>query len=92
VFYPDIYDFDPLLIKTEIQNFDIIITDKIIKKYDCLINEVMHNQFKQKILNNIKKFMYEKLMLIDFRRIFSREELSKKDSLLKNLILDGEGE
>ncbi|MCX6821942.1 MAG: nucleotide sugar dehydrogenase [Candidatus Aenigmarchaeota archaeon] len=81
----DVYGFDPLLNKEEIKNFGVNAMDNLKGKFDCVIFTVAHDQFKQMTLDSINKFMKEKSVLIDVRRMFNREEANKKGFYYKTL-------
>jgi UDP-N-acetyl-D-galactosamine dehydrogenase len=81
-FNVDIYGYDPLLSKKEIEAFGI-------PKYspdsgimmDCLIVTVAHKEFTQMSLVDLKRFSTEKTVLVDVRRIFEKKNSQDLDFL-----------
>jgi len=75
----EVYGFDPLLSKKEIERFGVHIGSRQLKgEYDCVIFAVAHNQFKEYTLDFIKTYMNEKPVLIDVRRMFDPNAAEKK--------------
>ena len=81
----EIYGYDPLLSKKEIKSFDIITLDDLSLKMDCVIITVAHEKFKRLTLDDIKKIMKDKPVLIDVRRIFDDQEAESKGFYYKTL-------
>jgi UDP-N-acetyl-D-mannosaminuronate dehydrogenase len=83
----DVYGYDPLLSKEEIEGFDVkaldILDVKI--KMDGVIVAVAHDEFKRKTLDEIKKFMNDTPVLIDVRGMFREEEAKKKGVYYRRL-------
>ena len=74
----DVYGYDPLLSKEEIEGFGVKALDELNVKEDCVIMAVAHDEFKKMDLEDIKKFMNAKPVLIDIRGTFDAEEAKKK--------------
>ena len=53
----EIYGYNPLLSREEIEGFDVKALDNLDMKIDCVIVAVAHDEFKKIKLENIKKFM-----------------------------------
>jgi UDPglucose 6-dehydrogenase/UDP-N-acetyl-D-galactosamine dehydrogenase len=70
------YGYDPLLSKEEIDAFGVKALDNLdVKlKMDGVIVAVAHDEFKKMKLENIKKFMNNKPIIVDVRGIFDGEE------------------
>jgi UDP-N-acetyl-D-mannosaminuronate dehydrogenase len=51
-------------------------------KMDCIIVAVAHDEFKKMKLENVKKFMNEKPVLIDVREMFDGEDAKGERVLL----------
>ena len=69
----DVYGHDPLLSKEEIDGFGVKALNELNvknEKMDCAIVAVAHDAFKRMKLENVKKFMNDKPVLIDVRSIF----------------------
>ncbi len=72
----DVYGHDPMLSKEEIEGFGVKALDNLdVKiKMDGVIVAVAHDEFKKIKLENIKKFMNDKPVIIDVRGMFDEEE------------------
>jgi len=57
----DVYGYDPLLSKEEIEAFDVKSLDELEVKVDCVIGAVAHDEFRRMRLKDIAKFMNDKL-------------------------------
>ena len=66
----DVYGYDPLLSKGEIEAFGVNALDEFNVIMDCVIVAVAHDEFKKTELDDIKKFMNDKPVLIDVRGMF----------------------
>lgn len=85
VFGVDLYGYDPLLSKEEIDNFGVKTLNDLNMKTDCVIISVAHDEFKKMTLENIKKMMNGKPVLIDVRGIFDRDKANKNGFYYKTL-------
>jgi len=86
----DVYGYDPLLSREEIEDFGVKTLDfsfstgflfskkKKCVKVDCVVVAVAHDEFKKMDLEDIKKFMNAKPVLIDIRGTFDAEEAKMK--------------
>ena len=74
----DVYGYDPLLSKEEIKQFGVKAIDNLNVKVDCVIAAVAHNEFKKMKLDDIKKFMNNKPIIVDVRGMFDDEEAKRK--------------
>ena len=74
----NLYGYDPLLSLKQINEFNVKAVDELVIKFDCIIITVAHDEFKKMTLDDIKKFMNEKPVLIDVRGMF------EKDIAIKN--------
>ncbi len=81
----EVYGYDPLLGKDEIEGFGIKALDELNMKVDCVIVAVAHDEFQKMKLGDAKKFMTDNPVLIDVRGIFSEEEAKSKGFLYKRL-------
>lgn len=70
----DIYAMDPLLSKEQIEAFGVKAFIDSDAKIDCVIISVAHDQFKKMALDDIRRFMSEKPVLIDVRGMFDRKD------------------
>ena len=84
-FNAEIYGYDPLLSKKEIKSFGIKTLDDLSVKMDCVIVTVAHDEFKRLTLDDMKKFMKDKPVLIDVRGIFDNKEAKSKGFYYKTL-------
>jgi len=69
----DLYGYDPLLSLKQINEFNVKAVDELVIKFDCIIITVAHDEFKKMTLDDIKKFMNEKPVLIDVRGMFDKK-------------------
>ena len=92
----DAYGYDPLLSKEEIEAFGVkaldfsfstgfLFSKKKKCKVDCVIVAVAHDKFKQMILEDVKKFMNDKPVVIDIRGMFDGEEVKKNNFYYRRL-------
>ena len=81
----DLYVYDPLLSKAEIDNFGVKALNDLNMKTDCVIISVAHDEFKKMTLEDIKKIMNGKPVLIDVRGIFNKDNANKKGFYYKTL-------
>ena len=91
-----IYGYDPLLSKEEIEEFGVksldfsfstgfLFSKKKKCKVDCVIVAVAHDKFKKMTLEDVKKFMNDKPVVIDIRGMFDGEEAKKNDFYYRGL-------
>ena len=69
-----VYGYDPLLSKEEIEAFGVKALDDFNVIMDCVIVAVAHDEFKKMKLDDIRKFVNNKPVLVDIRRMFNREK------------------
>ena len=69
-----VYGYDPLLSKEEIEAFGVKAFDDFNVIIDCVIVAVAHDEFKKMKLDDIRKFVNNKPVLVDIRRMFNREK------------------
>ena len=81
----DIYGYDPLLSKEEIEGFGVKALNELNIRGDCVIIAVAHDEFKKMKFNDIKKFMNDKPLLIDVRGMFDEEEVREKGFYYRRL-------
>ncbi len=84
----EIYGYDPLLTKEEIEEFGVKaldemlqITDRILLpegRMDCVIVAVAHDEFRKMKLEDAKKFMNDKPVLVDVRGMLNGEEAKEE--------------
>jgi len=89
----EVFGYDPLLSKEEIEAFGVNalddmlqITDNILPiadRMDCVIVAVAHDAFRKMKLEDVKKFMNDKPVLIDVRGMFEGEEAIKIIKVVK---------
>ena len=82
-----IYGYDPLLSREEIEAFGVkaLDLDNLDVKVDCVIVAVAHDKFKKMTLEDVKKFMNDKPVVIDIRGMFDGEEVKKNDFYYRGL-------
>ena len=81
----DVYGYDPLLSKEEIEAFGVNALDDFNVIMDCVIVAVAHDEFKKIGLDDIRKFMNDKPIIVDVRGMFDEEEANKKGFYYKRL-------
>lgn len=81
----DLYGHDPLLSKEQIESFGVKALNELNVKTDCVVVTVMHDEFKTITLEDLKKSMNEKPVLIDVRGKFDLQEAKKFGFLYKTL-------
>ena len=81
------YGYDPLLSKEEIEGFGVNSLDNLnVKlKMDGVSVAVAHDEFKKMKLENVKKFMNNKPIIVDVRGIFNGEEAKRKGFYYRGL-------
>jgi len=77
--------YDPLLSKEEIEGFGVKALDNLDVKIDCVIVAVAHDEFKRKTLDEIKKFMNAKPVVIDVRSMYKAKDTMEKGFYYKAL-------
>jgi len=81
----EIYGYDPLLSKEEIEAFGVKALDDFNVIMDCVIIAVAHDVFKKMKLDDIKKFMNDKPAIVDVRGMFDAGEAEGMGFLYKTL-------
>jgi UDPglucose 6-dehydrogenase/UDP-N-acetyl-D-galactosamine dehydrogenase len=81
----DVYGYDPLLSKKQIDSFGVKALDVLNVRADCVIVTVIHDKFKKMTFENILDIMNDKPVLIDVRGMFDKEEFQKRGVLYKTL-------
>jgi UDPglucose 6-dehydrogenase/UDP-N-acetyl-D-galactosamine dehydrogenase len=83
----DVYGYDPMLSKEEIEGFGVKALDNLdVKlKMDGVIVAVAHDEFKRKTLDEIKKFMNDKPVVIDVRGMFDEAAAKGKEFYYRGL-------
>ena len=81
----NVYGYDPLLSKEEIEAFSVNALDDFNVIMDCVIVAVAHDEFKRMKLDDIRKFVNDKPVLVDVRRMFDEQEANKKGFYYKRL-------
>ena len=69
----EVYGYDPLLSREEIESFGVKASANLDVKVDCVIVAVAHEEFKKIKLDEIKKFMNDKPVIVDVRGMFDEE-------------------
>ena len=70
----NVYGYDPLLSKEEIEAFGVKSSANLCVKVDCVIVAVAHDEFKKMKLDDIRKFMNNKPIIVDARGMFDEEK------------------
>ena len=76
----DAYGYDPLLSKEKIEGFGVKALDDLdVKiKMDGVIVAVAHDEFERMTLEDMKRIMNDKPVLIDVRGMFNGEKANRK--------------
>jgi UDPglucose 6-dehydrogenase/UDP-N-acetyl-D-galactosamine dehydrogenase len=77
-FCVEIYGYDPLLSKEEIEAFGVKSLDELNMKVDCVIVAVAHDAFKKMKLEDLARMTNDKPVLVDVRGMFDEEEAKEK--------------
>lgn len=84
-FQCDLYGYDPMISKNEIEKFGIKNVDNLNKiQVDCIIITVIHDSFKTLSIENLISMMKNNPILIDVRGFYS-EEAKKRHIIYKKL-------
>jgi len=86
----DVYGYDPLLSKEEIEAFSVKSSANLDVKMDCVIVAVAHEEFKNKSFLSTGSFFRKKVLnnapvLIDVRGMFNGEEAKRKGFYYRRL-------
>jgi UDPglucose 6-dehydrogenase/UDP-N-acetyl-D-galactosamine dehydrogenase len=83
----DVYGYDPMLSREEIERFGVKAFDdfNVKIKMDGVIVAVAHDEFKMMKLENVKKFTNDKPVIVDVRGMFNGEEAKRKGFYYKTL-------
>ena len=81
----EVYGYDPLLSKKEIEGFGVKALDELNVKADCVIVAVAHNASREIALGDLKKMMNSNPVLIDVRGVFDEEETKGKGFYYRRL-------
>ena len=81
------YGYDPLLSKEEIGGFGVNALDNLdVKiKMDGVIVAVAHDEFRKMKLEDVKKFMNDKPVLLDVRGMFDEAAAKGKEFYYRGL-------
>jgi len=79
------FGYDPLLEKGDIENFGVDALERLSVKVDAVIITVAHDEFKKIDLEDIKKFMNDKPVLIDVRGMYDVKDAERKDFYYRRL-------
>jgi UDP-N-acetyl-D-mannosaminuronate dehydrogenase len=75
----EVYGYDLLLTKDEIEAFTLKALDNLDVKGDCVIVAMEHDEFERMKLEDVKKFMNNAPVLIDVRGMFDGAEAKEKE-------------
>ena len=81
----DVFGYDPLLSKEEIGGFGVKALDNLDMKVDGVVVTAAHDEFKKMNLNEIKKFMNDKPVIVDARGMFDEGEAKEKGFYYESL-------
>ena len=73
----EVYGYDPHLSMDEVEEFGVKALNELNIRGDCVIIAVAHDEFKKMKLDEIKKFMNDKPVLIDVRGMFDEKEVKE---------------
>jgi len=79
------FGYDPLLEKGDVENFGVDALERLSVKVDAVIITVAHDEFKKIDLEDIKKFMNDKPVLIDVRGMYDVKDAERKDFYYRRL-------
>jgi UDPglucose 6-dehydrogenase/UDP-N-acetyl-D-galactosamine dehydrogenase len=78
VFGVDVYGDDPLLSQEEIEGFEVKVFHDSDEKMSCVIITTAHNEFKEMTVDDLKKRMGEKALIIDIPCMFDKKDVESK--------------
>jgi UDP-N-acetyl-D-mannosaminuronate dehydrogenase len=81
----EVYGYDPLLNKEEIEAFGVKALNELNVKMDCVIVAVAHDEFRKMKLEDLTRMMNDKPVLIDVRGMFDREGAAREGLYYKSL-------
>ena len=81
----EVYGYDPLLSRDEIEEFGVKALDNLDVKVNCVIVAVAHEGFKKINLKDMKELMNNAPVLIDVRGMFDGEGAKRKGFYYKTL-------
>ena len=81
----DVYDYNLLLGKEEIEAFGVKSSANLDVKMDCVIVAVAHEEFKKINLKDMKELMNNAPVLIDVRGMFNGEDAKGREFYYKTL-------
>jgi len=81
----DVYGYDSLLTKEEIVDFAVKALNDLNMCVDCVIVMVAHDEFKKMKLDDVKKFMNDKPVMVDVSGFFNGQEAMKEGFYYKKL-------
>jgi len=81
----NVYGYDPLLSKEEIEAFGVNALDDFNVIIDCVIVAVAHDEFKKIGLEDVSKFMNNKPIIVDVRGMFDEEKAKEKGFYYRRL-------
>jgi UDP-N-acetyl-D-mannosaminuronate dehydrogenase len=73
------------LSKEEIEGFGVKALDNLDVKVDCIIVAVAHDEFRKMKLEDVKKFMNDKPVLIDVRSMYKAKDSMEKGFYYREL-------
>ena len=81
----EVYGYDSLLSKDEIEAFGVNALDELDVKMDGVIVAVAHDEFTQMEFKDLTRMMNDKPVLIDIRGMFNGEEAKRKGFYYRRL-------
>ena len=81
----EVYGYDPLISKEEIEGFGLKALDELNVKVDCVVMAIAHDEFKKMKLEGVKKFMNDKPVLVDVRGMFDETAAKGKGFYYRRL-------
>ena len=76
----EVYGFDPLLSANDIKNFGVSPIENLSNMgFNCVIITVIHDKFRDIKIDDLKKIMDDKPIIIDIKRLFERVEVEKNN-------------
>ena len=81
----NVYGYDPLLSKEEMEAFGVKALDDFNVRMDCVIVAVAHDEFKKMGLEDVSKFMNNRPIIVDVRGMFDEEEAKEKGFYYRRL-------
>jgi len=70
----EVYGYDPLLSRSEVEAFGVRALDGMEGKFDCVIAAVAHEQFRKMTVHDLSAYLNGRSVLIDLKGLFNEKD------------------